>query len=89
MTSLFPKKRGNAFLTNSLVCGEPVRAIMAPTQVRVEQKDLKQQQIELCMSMMMMFPNGVEAVVITNCYKQDNGAMLRKALDASWYNPCE
>ena len=41
------------------------------------------------MSMMMMFPNGVEAVVITNCYKQDNGSMLRKAFDASRYNPCE
>lgn len=41
------------------------------------------------MSMMMMFPNGVEAVVITNCYKLDNGSMLREAFDASWFNPCE
>jgi len=39
-------------------------------------------------SMVMMFPDGVEAVLLVNSNKDDNGTLLRTAYDESWVNPC-
>jgi CubicO group peptidase (beta-lactamase class C family) len=39
-------------------------------------------------SMIMMFPNGVEAVLLVNSNKTNNGSTLRQAFDAAWVNPC-
>lgn len=40
-------------------------------------------------SMVMMFPNGVEAVLLVNSNKTDNGSTLRIAYDEAWVSPCD
>jgi len=40
-------------------------------------------------SMVMMFPNGVEAVLLVNSNKTDNGSTLRTAFDEAWVSPCD
>lgn len=39
-------------------------------------------------SILMFFPNGVEAVIITNSRHNNLHTLLRDAFDASWINPC-
>jgi CubicO group peptidase (beta-lactamase class C family) len=39
-------------------------------------------------SMVMMFPGGIEAVLLVNSNKDDLGATLRKAFDEAWVSPC-
>ncbi len=39
-------------------------------------------------SVLMFFPNGVEAVIVTNSRHNSLHTVLRDAYDASWVNPC-
>jgi hypothetical protein len=39
-------------------------------------------------SILMFFPNGVEAVIITNSRHNSLDTLLRDAFDASWLSPC-
>ncbi len=39
-------------------------------------------------SMVMMFPGGIQAVLLVNSNKDDLGATLRKAFDEAWVSPC-
>lgn len=39
-------------------------------------------------SILMFFPNGVEAVILTNSRHNSLDTLLRDAYDASWINPC-
>lgn len=44
--------------------------------------------IRAIQSILMFFPNGVEAVIITNSRHNALHTLLRDAYDASWINPC-
>jgi CubicO group peptidase (beta-lactamase class C family) len=39
-------------------------------------------------SRVVIFPNGVEAVLLTNCAYSNLGTILREAYEAAWVNPC-